>query len=695
MGCCTSQLACCCGPASCALCCGFLPPINESTGTRVMYTGLLTFTFILQCLMLVPQLREFVQDNFDEMSDLCVKFEPGGHCTRLTGYKAVYRLGLAVVTFYFLLMVLTIFVPSSDHWRASVQNGYWLFKFFVLCGLCVAAFYVPPAFSVYWMYVGMVGGFLFILLQLLMLVDFSHAWNASWVGRTKGRRNLCGLFATIVVAILLFALAAGGMVLLFVFYGLKDCDTNRVFLGINTGLCVLLTFITILPCTETRNANASLLQASVICLYVVYLTWSALTSEPPEQFESLLDTLNRKTMAYFGADPDDGSSVERVLDSSKIPDKAFEDSYNYTAQCRPDPSFPQSDLIAAYAGLLIMFIMAVYASVRTSHDAHKLGIRTEGKSCFCCIITKRDNPSLLGGQKVVQNEADGVVYSYSFFHFLFCLAALYIMMQLTNWYRPLETDLNRFGLNWASVWVKMASSWACVIIYIWTLFLPRCCPGRNLSFPYAARDEEGNDEADGDGSIDSVPVEFELSNEASRRSSRQRSYSEQSVRSGGQASVQELPRSSRENLAKRAIKGSVENLSGARGSRENLAKLAMKGSRENLRNSKAASRENLRNSKMSSKENLRTPSREQLKPLTGSREQLDSPMDKSGPSSGVKHQLKKKKMAGSKENVNLMKDRMNASREKLSTSQSSLSRDPDNEPGAQAKSPPKARSSLV
>lgn len=39
------------------------------------------------------------------------------------------------------------------------------------------------------------------------------------------------------------------------------------------------------------------------------------------------------------------------------------------------------------------------------------------------------------GQHIKQDELGGVTYNYSFFHFVMCLASLYIMMQVTKWYR--------------------------------------------------------------------------------------------------------------------------------------------------------------------------------------------------------------------------------------------------------------------
>ncbi|KAK6179900.1 hypothetical protein SNE40_012151 [Patella caerulea] len=435
LGICSSQLACCCGPASCSLCCSCLPPVKESTGTRIMYTVFLVLAFTIACLMLSPELHDVIQQS--GFNETCVMLAAGENCSRLIGYKAVYRVGLGIIVFHIILMILTPCVPNSNHWRASIHNGYWFIKFLVLCGLCAGAFFIPPGYSLYWMYAGMVGGFLFILLQLILLVEFTHSWNARWLKREGRQKSGCGYAATLFCAFLFFMLVVAGLVCLYLFYAFENCNTNKIFIAVNTSLCLFLTVMTLLPCTSKRNINAGLLQASVISLYVVYLTWSALSSEPPEEID-ILETVALK--AAQKGDPKTGEKATRgrVGFVSSV-GQTFVQNITSTSfhLCRPSSTFPQADLISAYAGLLIMLIMAVYSSIRTSHQEHKFGVRatTEIRACCCCVIKNRDNPSDFGGQKVIHNEVGGLEYNYWFFHLMFCLAALYIMMQLTNWYR--------------------------------------------------------------------------------------------------------------------------------------------------------------------------------------------------------------------------------------------------------------------
>ena len=74
-------------------------------------------------------------------------------------------------------------VQSSQEWRAKIQNGYWAFKWLAWAALIVLAFFLPNQFITGWgKYVNMPGATLFILIQVILLIDFAYTVSETLLG---------------------------------------------------------------------------------------------------------------------------------------------------------------------------------------------------------------------------------------------------------------------------------------------------------------------------------------------------------------------------------------------------------------------------------------------------------------------------------------------------------------------------------
>ena len=60
-------------------------------------------------------------------------------------------------------------------------------------------------------------------------------------------------------------------------------------------------------------------------------------------------------------------------------------------------------------------------------------------------------------------------------------------MLLTNWGEHVESsvgEIQRYNVGTASSWVQLASAWACNLLYLWSLVIPKMCPGRDFGVDF-------------------------------------------------------------------------------------------------------------------------------------------------------------------------------------------------------------------
>ncbi|EDO33431.1 predicted protein [Nematostella vectensis] len=439
------QAACCCGSSACFCCCARCPSCKNSTASRIVYTLLLFLGTLVSAVMLAPGIRA----KLDDIPHFC-QAVPHDACDSLVGYLAVYRVCFGMAGFFLLMALMMFKVRSSRDPRAKFQNGFWFVKIALLIGLVVAAFFIPKGdFGKAWMYVGMIGGYLFIILQLILLIDFAYSWSESWY-HVFGLIFLIVIFSALVVVTSgMYLISIASVVCFFYFFTQPDgCKTNKFYISLNLCLCIVVSVLAIIPKVQEVQPSSGLLQAAVITLYTMYLTWSAMSNEPDAVCNPSGTLLN-------------GSNT------------------NLT------PTMSGHSIVAAALMFAMVFHYPVlpYCSLRTSSTS-QIGVQFPVGLLYIFTpdaeAAKDDDEDKPKHQKVYDDESTSVSYNYSFFHFTFFLASLYIMMTLTNWYSPQGSDFSKLTSNWATVWVKISTSWVCLALYAWTLLAPVLMPDRDF-----------------------------------------------------------------------------------------------------------------------------------------------------------------------------------------------------------------------
>ncbi len=132
-------------------------------------------------------------------------------------------------------------------------------------------------------YVALVGSIIFILLGLVLLVDFAHTWSETclenWEKSSSNFWQWILLGSTACMYIFTIAITT----ILYIFFAGSGCTLNRFFISFNLALCIVITVMSVHPTVQEHNPRSGLAQSGMVAAYCSYLIFSAVSNHIHEQ----------------------------------------------------------------------------------------------------------------------------------------------------------------------------------------------------------------------------------------------------------------------------------------------------------------------------------------------------------------------------------------------------------------------------
>ncbi|KAG0495350.1 hypothetical protein HPP92_000042 [Vanilla planifolia] len=410
-----SCLASCCASCTCGLCTSAAAGISRRSA-RLGYCGLFALSLVVSWILrevAAPLLEQIPWINTYTRTPPKEWFQS----------NAVLRVSLGNFLFFIVFALMMIGVKDQNDKRDSWHHGGWILKIVVWALLIILMFFLPNEVITVYETLSKFGAGFFLLVQVILLLDFTYTWNDSWVEKDERKWYIALLSVSVLCYIGTYSFSG----VLFVWFNPSghDCGLNVFFIVMTMILPFAFAIITLHP-----KVNGSLLPASVISVYCAYLCYSALSSEPRDYECNGLQNHSKPV-----------STASLVL------------------------------------GMLTTVLSVVYSAVRAGSSTTFLSPPSSprygtSKPLLDQLESGKDNTK--------EVEAKPVSYSYFFFHLIFALASMYSAMLLTGWSSSTPESSDQVNIGWTSVWIRISTQWATAALYLWTLVAPLLLPDREF-----------------------------------------------------------------------------------------------------------------------------------------------------------------------------------------------------------------------
>ncbi|XP_075085517.1 uncharacterized protein LOC107808581 isoform X2 [Nicotiana tabacum] len=161
----------------------------------------------------------------------------GSECSHTMG---VLRVSLGCFIFFLVMFLTTCFTSKLCEVRNAWHSGWWILKFVMLIIFMVIPFFIPSDYIQLYGEFARVGAGVFLVLQLISVIEFITWWNNYWMPDERKKQSL-----------------------------------NIFFISWTAILLVVMMAVSL-----HSKVNRGLLSSGIMASYVVFLCWSAIRSEP-------------------------------------------------------------------------------------------------------------------------------------------------------------------------------------------------------------------------------------------------------------------------------------------------------------------------------------------------------------------------------------------------------------------------------
>ncbi|ORC88530.1 putative serine incorporator [Trypanosoma theileri] len=375
-------------------------------------------------LVVTMLLRGSLQGVFSRVSILekgC-EYAASGDTNYCTGEVLVYRVSFALMLFFLLhwLSVSDLTCCIESEARAEFQKRFFFAKSIILVLLFIITFWIPNSFFSVYAYVCMFASAIFLLVNVVFLVDFSYQWSDDWGQRAEHSGKW--MWYLLAIALLSYLGGIAMSVVSFVMYvPHSDCNYNAF-------------------------ALSSVLVSGLV--YTVLSVWVPHGSVVP----SGIVFLYTSSMMFVTLRTDTNPHCNRLAQTPG----------------RPAPIL-QMILASVVSGAALGYSVV---SAGGNRDALRLGRSHEDGDGSVSDHEDEEDP-----------DESGHLGRYMFLHATMMLGSMYLAMLATGWHvSGAGTDTMLGSIN-VAFWVRSTTVWMAVLLYIWSLLAPYyCCRDRDFGF---------------------------------------------------------------------------------------------------------------------------------------------------------------------------------------------------------------------